>query len=175
MKFKINSLITEGILFCGSGLWLLSYSVSSYRAAFNKDWTQSPFLFPLIVAAALIGLSLSLLIKGIMELHKSAAEKAEAAVQKSVDTKAVLRIAGILAFCILYYFALKTVRLPAVTFGIFDFFFTVSNFEILTFVFLLANMLFLGVRKWYILLFVPMGTVLFFCIAFRTLLHVLLP
>ena len=57
MKNKIHSLIVEGIVFCGSGLVLLSYSLSSYAKGFNKSWAQSPYLFPLIVAIAMIGLS----------------------------------------------------------------------------------------------------------------------
>ena len=48
MKNKIHSLIVEGIVFCGSGLVLLSYSLSSYAKGFNKSWAQSPYLFPLM-------------------------------------------------------------------------------------------------------------------------------
>ena len=54
MKNKIHSLIVEGIVFCGSGLVLLSYSLSSYAKGFNKSWAQSPYMFPLIVAIARI-------------------------------------------------------------------------------------------------------------------------
>ena len=46
MKNKVSSLIAEGILFCGSGILLLSYSLISYAKAFNKSWSQSPYLFP---------------------------------------------------------------------------------------------------------------------------------
>ena len=35
MKNKIHSLIVEGVLFCGSGLGLLSYSLISYRQLLN--------------------------------------------------------------------------------------------------------------------------------------------
>ncbi len=42
MKNKIHSLIVEGVVFCGSGLVLLSYSLSSYAKGFNKSWAQSP-------------------------------------------------------------------------------------------------------------------------------------
>ena len=58
MKNKVSSLIAEGILFCGSGILLLSYSLMSYAKSFNKAWSQSPYLFPALVGAALIGLSL---------------------------------------------------------------------------------------------------------------------
>ena len=40
MKNKVSSLIAEGILFCGSGILLLSYSLISYAKAFNKSWSQ---------------------------------------------------------------------------------------------------------------------------------------
>lgn len=49
MKNKVSSLIAEGILFCGSGILLLSYSLISYAKAFNKSWSQSPYLFPALV------------------------------------------------------------------------------------------------------------------------------
>ena len=52
MKNKVSSLIAEGILFCGSGILLLSYSLISYAKAFNKAWSQSPYLFPALVGAA---------------------------------------------------------------------------------------------------------------------------
>ena len=58
MKNKVSSLIAEGILFCGSGILLLSYSLMSYAKSFNKAWSQSPYLFPALVGAALIGLYL---------------------------------------------------------------------------------------------------------------------
>ena len=50
MKNKVSSLIAEGILFCGSGILLLSYSLMSYAKSFNKAWSQSPYLFPALVA-----------------------------------------------------------------------------------------------------------------------------
>ena len=53
MKNKVSSLIAEGILFCGSGILLLSYSLISYAKAFNKSWSQSPYLFPVLVGADL--------------------------------------------------------------------------------------------------------------------------
>lgn len=64
MKNKVSSLIAEGILFCGSGILLLSYSLISYAKAFNKSWSQSPYLFPVLVGAALIGLSIWIMGQG---------------------------------------------------------------------------------------------------------------
>ena len=45
----------------------------------------------------------------------------------------------------------------------------------MTVVFLIAMMIFMGVRKIPVLVFVPIGTTLFLSLAFRTFLHVLLP
>ena len=70
MKNKIHSLIVEGIVFCGSGLVLLSYSLSSYAKGFNKSWAQSPYLFPLIVAIAMIGLSLWIVGEGVTAMKR---------------------------------------------------------------------------------------------------------
>ena len=42
MKNKIHSLIVEGIVFCGSGLVLLSYSLSSYAKGFNEKLGTVP-------------------------------------------------------------------------------------------------------------------------------------
>ena len=70
MKNKIHSLIVEGVLFCGSGLGLLSYSLISYGKSFNKDWAQSPYLFPLLVGLAMTGLSIWLAGEGIQTMKK---------------------------------------------------------------------------------------------------------
>ena len=58
---------------CGSGLVLLSYSLSSYAKGFNKSWAQSPYLFPLIVTIAMIGLSLWIVGEGVTAMKKAAA------------------------------------------------------------------------------------------------------
>ena len=62
-----------------------------------------------------------------------------------------------------------------VTIGIFSFMYTFSTFEVVTVPFLASMMAFMGVRKVRVLVLVPLGTTLFLSIAFRTLLHVLLP
>ena len=154
MKNKIHSLIVEGIVFCGSGLVLLSYSLSSYAKGFNKSWAQSPYLFPLIVAIAMIGLSLWI-------------------VGEKTEKRRWVVIALIL--CVLYYAALAFIKVPYVTIGILSFAYTFSTFEVVTIVFLIAMMIFMGVRKIPVLVFVPIGTTLFLSLAFRTFLHVLLP
>ncbi len=70
MKNKIHSLIVEGIVFCGSGLAALVFSFI-LRKGFNKSWAQSPYLFPLIVALAMIGLSLWIVGEGVTAMKRS--------------------------------------------------------------------------------------------------------
>ena len=197
MKTKIHSLIIEGIIFCGSGLLLLSYSLTSYNKAFNKEWGQSPYLFPLIVALALIGLSVWLIGEGVRAMKKeraagdhtedvgqSAAGEHMADVgqpalrEQEADIPAPVKSRGVviaLILCALYYAALSFLKIPYITVGILSFQYTFSTFEVVTLVFLGAMMAYMGVRKPLILTLVPVGTTLFLSIAFRTLLHVLLP
>jgi len=196
---------------------LLSYSLLSYAKAFNKSWAQSPYLFPLLVAVALIGLSIWVMGEGVTEMKRRAAESSGAAgrgetarpagaarssgtvqagsgetaqtaggaVQETQAAGAAqaagksgekLRwVVTALIICGLYYLALGSLHLPQVTIGILSFRYMFSTFEIVTVVFLIAMMAFMGVRKPAVLALVPLGTTLFLSIAFRTLLHVLLP
>lgn len=175
MKNKIHSLIVEGIVFCGSGLVLLSYSLSSYAKGFNKSWVQSPYLFPLIVALAMIGLSLWIVGEGVTAMKKEAAVPNDRKVSKAEKTEKRRWVVIALILCVLYYAALAFVNVPYVTIGILSFAYTFSTFEVVTIVFLIAMMIFMGVRKIPVLVFVPIGTTLFLSLAFRTFLHVLLP
>ena len=171
MKNKIHSLIVEGIVFCGSGLVLLSYSLSSYAKGFNKSWVQSPYLFPLIVALAMIGLSLWIVGEGVTAMKKEAAVPNDKKVSKAEKTEKRRWVVIALILCVLYYAALAFIKVPYVTIGILSFAYTFSTFEVVTIVFLT----FMGVRKIPVLVFVPIGTTLFLSLAFRTFLHVLLP
>lgn len=175
MKNKIHSLIVEGIVFCGSGLVLLSYSLSSYAKGFNKSWAQSPYLFPLIVALAMIGLSLWIVGEGVTAMKKEAAVPNDRKVSKAEKTETRRWVVIALILCVLYYAALAFINVPYVTIGILSFAYTFSTFEVVTIVFLIAMMIFMGVRKIPVLVFVPIGTTLFLSLAFRTFLHVLLP
>lgn len=177
MKNKIHSLIIEGVLFCGSGLGLLSYSLISYGKSFNKDWAQSPYLFPLIVGFALTVLSVWLMGEGITAGKKSVPQSAdeERETAKSIVGSQICGVVIALILCGIYYLALAELKIPYITIGIFSFMYTFSTFEVATVVFLAAMMAFMGVRKLRILVFVPLVTTLFLSITFRTLLHVLLP
>ena len=106
MKNKIHSLIVEGIVFCGSGRVLLSYSLSSYAKGFNKSWAQSPYLFPLIVALAMIGLSLWIVGEGVTAMKKEAAVPNDKKVSKEEKTEKRRWVVIALILCVLYYAAL---------------------------------------------------------------------
>ena len=175
MKNKIHSLIVEGIVFCGSGLVLLSYSLSSYAKGFNKSWAQSPYLFPLIVAIAMIGLSLWIVGEGVTAMKKAAANQDDKKPEKAGKTEKRRWVVIALILCAIYYAALAFIKIPYITIGILSFVYTFSTFEVVTVVFLIAMMVFMGVRKIPVLVFVPIGTTLFLSLAFRTFLHVLLP
>lgn len=172
MKNKIHSLIIEGILFCGSGIALLSYSLVSYGKAFNKDWGQSPYLFPMLVGLALIGLSIWLIGEGVQAMKRE--DKTEEK-EKWQSSEKIRWVVTALILCGFYYMSLAWLKIPYITIGIFSFLYTFSTFEIVTVIFLAAMMAFMGVRKPAVLVFVPLGTTLFLSIAFRTMLHVLLP
>ena len=154
---------------------LLSYSLSSYAKGFNKSWVQSPYLFPLIVALAMIGLSLWIVGEGVTAMKKEAAVPNDKKVSKAEKTEKRRWVVIALILCVLYYAALAFIKVPYVTIGILSFAYTFSTFEVVTIVFLIAMMTFMGVRRIPVLVFVPIGTTLFLSLAFRTFLHVLLP
>ena len=173
MKNKVSSLIAEGILFCGSGILLLSYSLISYAKAFNKSWSQSPYLFPVLVGAALIGLSIWIMGQGVLAMKRVGNG---ITLKEKTDSKGKMaRVLGVLVLCGLYYPVLGEVSIPRVTIGILSFSITISIFEVATVIFLIAMMWFMKVRKVAVLVLVPIGTSLFLSIAFRTCLHVMLP
>ena len=177
MKNKVSSLIAEGILFCGSGILLLSYSLISYALysiyakAFNKSWSQSPYLFPALVGAALIGLSIWIMGQGVLAMKRAGNG---ITLKEKTDSKGKMaRVLGVLVLCGLYL--VLEVSIPRVTIGILSFSITISIFEVATVIFLIAMMWFMKVRKVAVLVLVPIGTSLFLSIAFRTCLHVMLP
>ena len=66
-KCWFNKAVQEGILFLLLSGWLIAYSLDAYRKSYIKDWTQSPSLFPLIVAVLLGVLALITLVRGFWE------------------------------------------------------------------------------------------------------------
>lgn len=173
-KGKINRSVEEGIFFLLAGAALLGYAVTSYGKAFNKDWGQSPYLFPLMVAAAFMILAVCLIKEGLTE-RKRTVESETSGKPARPDAGNWKGIAVVLILCALYYGALMCVKMPYITVGIFTFFFTFSTFEVATWIFLIVMMVYMGVKKPVILVLVPLGFTLFLSIAFRTMLNVLLP
>ena len=196
-KEKINHSIQEGIFFFLAGAALLGYAVTSYEKAFNKNWSQSPYLFPMMVAAVFLFLAVCLIKEGTAQWKTGAGDgsgkkqRGEAVSGEAGRREAVsgetgsgkpVREAGnwkgigiVLLLCIVYYGALFYVKMPYINVGIFTFFFTFSTFEVATWLFLIVMMAYMGVRKPLILAAVPLGFTLFLSIAFRTMLNVLLP
>lgn len=164
-KFQFNTAMQEGVFFLLVSGWLVYYSLDAYNKSFNKDWAQSPSLFPLAVALMLGLLAVLLLTEGV--------RKAPEETQKGKgQTVQVLVLLGMIA---LYYAALCYVKLPYIGVTVAGMTLSLSTFELATAVFLLGMMLYLGVRGKAVLCAVPIGATAFLSIMFRTLLRVLLP
>lgn len=168
---QLNRTIYEGIFFMFIAISLIIYSLISYSNSFNKDWSQSPYAFPILVAIFICVLSLSLLSQGFKQ-------------NKLTDTNKVIgyaikpNIKGvivIITMSAIYYVALSSVSMPMITLTILSLAISFSTFEVATIIFLFAMLFYLGVRKKLVLVFVPIFITIFLSIAFRTLLHVLLP
>lgn len=172
-----NHAVQEGILFLLLGGALLWHGLDEQSRAFNKDWSQSPYLFPVLVAVLIGALAFSLLYQGISAVRESADAAAEQSGVRSsaAPAKQTIQVLVVLGMSLLYYLALAVLKIPYITFGILSWSLTVSNFEVCTLLFLLALMLYLGVRKVPVLAAVPLCTTLFLSVAFRAMLHVLLP
>ncbi len=169
-----NHSVQEGIFFLFAGAALLVYAVTSYGKAFNKDWSQSPYLFPLMVAVSFMFLAACLIREGARE-QKEGARSGNLDKAGAREVRNWRGVAAVLAMCALYYGALFFVKMPYITVGILTFSFTFSTFEAATWIFLVAMMVYMGVRKPLILGLVPLGAALFLSIAFRAMLNVLLP
>ena len=160
-----NHSLQEGVFFLLMGGALLRYGIDSHSKSFNKDWTQSAYLFPVIVALLLCALAVTLLVQGVRQVN----EQRRAAGGESH------RVLVVLALTLLYYAALALVRMPYLAVTVFSLTLTLSTFEVATFVFLLVMMLYLGVKNRRVLAIAPLATTVFLSIMFRTLLRVLLP
>ena len=159
-----NHALQEGIFFLLMGGALLFYGLDSHSKSFNKDWTQSAYLFPVIVALLLGALAVMLLVQGVC--HRGAQQSAGGESR---------RVLVVLLLTLAYYAALALVKMPYLALTVSSLTLTLSTFEVATFVFLLVLMLYLGVRRWKVLTSVPLATTVFLSVIFRTLLRVLLP
>lgn len=168
---KISKNIYEGIFFMIIGVSLIIYSLISYSKSFNQDWSQSPYAFPILVAIFICLLSTSLLVSGIKKNKESIDSNKDNLLAKP-NLKGVVVVLFISA---VYYAALAVVDIPMVTLTILSLSISFSTFEISTIIFLFVLLKYLKVRKNTLLIFIPIITTILLSIAFRTLLHVLLP
>lgn len=166
-KSFLNHAVQEGVLFLLLSGGLLWYSLDAYRKSFNKDWTQSPSLFPVVVSLLLALFGLIILMQGVREVREGSAASA-----KGGQPMQVIILLGI---TLAYYMALSVIKMPYMGVTIFSLTLTLSTFEVVTTVFLLVMMFYLGVRSKPILICVPVCASAFLSIMFRTMLHVLLP
>lgn len=67
-QYLKNKTIQEAIIFLIMATFLLFYSLISHYKAIKMKWQMSPYLFPLLISALMIFLSLNLAIKGIKNL-----------------------------------------------------------------------------------------------------------
>lgn len=185
-KYIWNHGVQEGILFLLLGGALLWHGLDAQSRSFNKDWSQSPYLFPILVAVLVGALSLNLLYQGVSaEQRKAALEAGKPKTGKltagtesasgAAPAGQTVQVLAVLGMSLLYYLALAVLKIPYITFGILSWSLTVSNFEVCTLLFLIGLMLYLGVRRAAVLAAVPFCTTLFLSVAFRAMLHVLLP
>lgn len=168
---KINKNIYEGIFFMIIGVSLIIYSLISHSNSFNQDWSQSPYAFPILVAIFICLLSTSLLIVGI----KKSKESIDVIKDNNSSKPNIKGVVVILVICAIYYAALAVIQMPMITLTILSLSISFSTFEVSTIVFLFALLKYLKVRKNMLLVLIPIITTVFLSIAFRTLLHVLLP
>lgn len=168
---KSRANLIDGFVFLTAAICLFAYSIISYNADFNKDWAQSPYLFPLIVSIMIGFLSVSLILQ-TMRQSKIQTAIEEVAAHKKMNLKGVAIVFAIIS---IYYLVLTVVKIPIVTIMIYSLAITFSIFEAATILLLVVLMWYLGVRKASILVLTPVLSTLFISIAFRTLLHVLLP
>ena len=163
----INKNIKDGIFFFVLGIVLGIYCINGYNNSFNHDISQSPYLFPMLIAVFFIILSLSLIYQGVRHTVPIDTSKYEQYNFKNLIFFLILSF--------VYYIFLTIHPLPYITFGFIKFSLTVSNFEIATLIYVLILMYYMGVRNIKLLVLVPLITPIFLSITFRTMLNVLLP
>jgi hypothetical protein len=167
---KFDSKLIDGLFLIALGIALMIYSLSSFNSSTNKIWSQSPYLFPLLISVIIVLLSLNQIYKGAKSKVYNEDQSNEKITNPNI--KGVLIVLGIV---FAYYLALDLVSIPMVTITIASFPISISVFEVSTLFLLVVLQLYLGVKKISVITLVSLLTTLFLSIAFRTLLRVLLP
>ena len=164
-KCVLNNAIQEGIFFLLLSGWLLWYSLDAYGKSYIKDWAQSPSLFPMLISGLLA-------LFGVIILRQGIIQQDAASGKKNVQP---LQVLIILCMALAYYLALSMIDLPYMAATVCGLTFSVSTFEIVTVVYLMVMMFYLGVRSRLTLILVPVCSSAALSIIFRTMLRVLLP
>lgn len=147
-----NKNFQDGLFFIICAVALLGYSLVSYSNDFTKAWSQSPYLFPVIVAIILFVLGAVLLKQGCGGAEKASSSPAE---DTTSDPKsALITLALVVAYFLLLPFA---------------------GFLFATIPFLAMFIFFLGERKPLVLAFVSVGVSVVLYLLFSVLLNVQLP
>lgn len=164
-KCVLNNAMQEGLFFLLLSGWLLWYSLDAYGKSYIKDWAQSPSLFPVLVSGLLA-------LFGVIILRQGLASRDASAGKKGGNTLQVLIILGM---ALAYYLALAVIKLPYMAVTAAGMTFALSTFEVVTVVYLIVMMYYLGVRNKTVLVCVPICSSVFLSVIFRTMLRVLLP
>lgn len=164
-KCVLNNAIQEGIFFLLLSGWLLWYSLDAYGKSYIKDWAQSPSLFPVLISSLLALFGFIILRQGLLQRNTTAEKKHAQPLQVLI----------ILGMALGYYLALSVIKLPYMAMTISGLTFCISTFEVVTVIYLILMMLYLGVRSKTVLVLVPICSSAALSIIFRTMLRVLLP
>lgn len=164
-KCVLSNAIQEGIFFLLLSGWLLWYSLNAHSKSYIKDWAQSPSLFPVLISGLLA-------LFGVIILNQGLAARGASAEKERAYPLQVLIILGM---ALAYYLALSVINLPYMALTVLGFTFSVSTFEVVTVVYLMVMMFYLGVRSKAVLILVPVCSSAVLSIIFRTMLRVLLP
>lgn len=177
MKIVKNHAVQEGcllLILCGALCW---YSLDGYARAFNKNWSQSPYLFSIIIGGILGLLGLCMLLGSIWTRMKTAkaGDRQPDASKKAVSWAGAVRVLAILGISLVYYTMLAVIRLPYLAVTLVGVTLRFSTFELSSILFIAALMFYLGVRSKKQLILVPVCATVFLSVIFRSLLHVILP
>lgn len=147
-----NQKFREGLVILLLGIALGVYSLYQfYTAAVKTSWIMSPYLFPLLLSAFTVLVSLSLLLEAVHELRAAAKEDGK-------GKMSLKNVAVVMLLCIAY-----AVLLPHL------------GFIFASMLFLAALIWFLGERKIWLLAAISVVMPLLLYVIFGVLLSVRLP
>jgi len=143
-------MVQDGIFFILFAVALFTYAIQSYQNDFTKDWSMSPYLFPLVASVLLVCLGAVLLLQGVMAYKKAEAEPKEKG-----------NLGGVLIVVVMV--------------GLYIFLLPILSFIPASILLLAAFMFFMGERRWYVIGGVSAGVIVVLYVIFSILLNVQLP